>query len=82
MACRDCIQSFFDERERCNFRYIVVETDEAAAGVTRDELLEVLPTGTAVAPEDIGAICDVIRVAIEHDAEHHARRPRAAASAR
>ncbi|MDA8219786.1 MAG: aminotransferase class I/II-fold pyridoxal phosphate-dependent enzyme [Dehalococcoidales bacterium] len=32
----------YDESERCNYQYIVLEVDEAAAGVTRDQLVRVL----------------------------------------
>ena len=32
----------YDERERANYQYIVLEVDETAAGLTRDELVEVL----------------------------------------
>lgn len=32
----------YDEREHCNYQYIVVEIDEEVSGISRDELLEVL----------------------------------------
>ena len=32
----------FDQSERCNFQYAVIEVDEAEAGLSRDELLKVL----------------------------------------
>lgn len=32
----------YDERERTNYQYIVLEVDETAAGLTRDELVSVL----------------------------------------
>lgn len=32
----------YDERERCNYQYIVVEIDEHIAGISRDELLQVM----------------------------------------
>jgi dTDP-4-amino-4,6-dideoxygalactose transaminase len=32
----------YDERERCNFQYVVVEIDPALAGVHRDWLIEIL----------------------------------------
>jgi dTDP-4-amino-4,6-dideoxygalactose transaminase len=32
----------YDERERANYQYIVLEVDDVAAGLTRDELVEVL----------------------------------------
>ena len=108
----------FDEREKCNFQYVVVEVDERATGVSRDELLEVLrvenvlarryfypgchrmapyrsevpeagsrlpatealanrvlvlPTGTAVTPDDVGGICEIVRLAVERGGELHAQ---------
>jgi dTDP-4-amino-4,6-dideoxygalactose transaminase len=95
--------------ERSNYQYVVIELDEAEAGITRDEIIEVLhaekvlarryfypgchrmepyrsyfphaglllpvtervarrvivlPTGTAVGPEEIKTICGIIRLAI------------------
>lgn len=32
----------YDERERANYQYVVVEVDERGAGLTRDELVDVL----------------------------------------
>ncbi|HEV3469266.1 MAG TPA: DegT/DnrJ/EryC1/StrS family aminotransferase [Pyrinomonadaceae bacterium] len=32
----------YDARERSNYQYVVVEVDEARAGLTRDELIEIL----------------------------------------
>ena len=32
----------YDESERCNYQYIVVEVDEGAAGLSRDEMIAVL----------------------------------------
>jgi dTDP-4-amino-4,6-dideoxygalactose transaminase len=32
----------YDDRERCNFQYVVVEVDEGASGVSRDQLVDVL----------------------------------------
>ena len=32
----------YDEKERCNYQYIVVEVDEEAAGVSRDEIMQAL----------------------------------------
>lgn len=32
----------YDERERCNFQYVILEIDEAGFGLSRDELLRVL----------------------------------------
>lgn len=104
----------YDEAERCNYQYIIVEVDEADAGLSRDELVEVLhaenilarryfypgchemepyrsyfphagfllpetkrltqrvmslPTGTAVGPEEIAVVCQIIRLAVAHSSE-------------
>ena len=32
----------YDERERCNYQYVVIEVDERAAGISRDDLVCVL----------------------------------------
>lgn len=101
----------YDEAERRNYQYIVLEIDERAAGVSRDRLLEILhaenvrarryfypgchrmepyrsyfphaglllpeterlvtrvltlPTGTAVAGDEIDAICQIIRLVVEN----------------
>ncbi len=32
----------FDENERCNYQYIVLEIDESITGISRDDLMEVL----------------------------------------
>ncbi|HLQ34172.1 MAG TPA: aminotransferase class I/II-fold pyridoxal phosphate-dependent enzyme [Chloroflexota bacterium] len=106
--------ALFDEREKSNFQYVVVEVDEAAAQLTRDQLMAilhaenvlarryfypgchraapyrtaapdagahlpvtdalsnrvlVLPTGTAVNPEDAGRVCDIVRLAVAHGPE-------------
>lgn len=95
--------------ERCNYQYIVVELNEAEAGLSRDELLKVLqaervlarryfwpgchrmepylshfphaalllpqtekvagrvlvlPTGTAIGPQEIAGVCGIIRTAL------------------
>lgn len=39
----------FDESERCNFQYVVVEVDAQAASITRDRLLQVLHTENVLA---------------------------------
>ena len=39
----------YDERERTNYQYIVCEVDEAAAGMTRDELVQVLRADNVLA---------------------------------
>jgi dTDP-4-amino-4,6-dideoxygalactose transaminase len=101
----------YDERERCNYQYIVVEVDEALAAISRDGLIQVLraenilarryfypgchrmepyrsffphaglllpkteslakrilllPTGTAVGPRMVEAICGIIGLALEN----------------
>jgi dTDP-4-amino-4,6-dideoxygalactose transaminase len=101
----------FDEHERCNYQYIVIEIDEEITRINRDEILLVLqlekiiakryfhpgchrtepyrslpssghivlpqtemlarrvlvlPNGTAVAPNDIDCICDIIRFTTVH----------------
>jgi dTDP-4-amino-4,6-dideoxygalactose transaminase len=32
----------YDEREKCNFQYIVLEIDELITGITRDEIIQIL----------------------------------------
>jgi dTDP-4-amino-4,6-dideoxygalactose transaminase len=32
----------YDESERCNYQYVVVEVDEVVAGISRDQLVETL----------------------------------------
>ncbi|MCB0255131.1 MAG: DegT/DnrJ/EryC1/StrS family aminotransferase [Anaerolineae bacterium] len=32
----------YDETERCNYQYIIIEVDEVAAGISRDDLVRVL----------------------------------------
>jgi len=104
----------YDEHERNNYQYIVLEIDEDVAGISRDLLVDVLhaenvlvrryfypgchrmepyrshfphaglvlpeterlvqrvitlPTGTAVKPNDIGKICQIIRLVVEHEPE-------------
>jgi dTDP-4-amino-4,6-dideoxygalactose transaminase len=39
----------FDEKEKCNYQYIVMELDEAGAGIGRDELVEVLHAENVIA---------------------------------
>jgi dTDP-4-amino-4,6-dideoxygalactose transaminase len=101
----------YDESEKRNFHYIVMEIDETVASISRDRLQEILwaenilarryfypgchrmepyrsyfphaglllpnterlakqvlclPTGTAVSPEDISKICQVIRLVIDN----------------
>ncbi len=104
----------YDETERNNYQYVIVEVDESAAGVSRDDLVNILhaenvlarryfypgchemepyrsyfphaglllpeterltqrvmslPTGTAVGPEEIGVICQIVRMAAAHGPE-------------
>jgi dTDP-4-amino-4,6-dideoxygalactose transaminase len=99
----------YDDRERCNYQYVVVEIDRFLTELSRDELIEVLvaenvlarryfypgchrmepyaslfphaslvlratdvvaervmllPTGTAVGPEEIAGICQIVRLAV------------------
>jgi dTDP-4-amino-4,6-dideoxygalactose transaminase len=108
----------YDEGERNNYQYVVVEVDEATAGLSRDDLVRVLqaenvlarryfypgchqmepyrsyfphaglllpeterlaqrvmslPTGTAVGPEEVAAICALIRLAVQNSGELMAR---------
>lgn len=108
----------YDESERCNYQYIVLEIDGQEAGLGRDLLQRILhrenvlarryfypgchrmepyrssfavarmmlpqterlvqrvlslPTGTAIGPEDVGTICDVIRFALARTSEITAR---------
>ncbi|MCL4499875.1 MAG: DegT/DnrJ/EryC1/StrS family aminotransferase [Chloroflexi bacterium] len=39
----------YDETERCNYQYIIVEVDEATAGISRDELVRVLQAENVLA---------------------------------
>ena len=104
----------YNETERCNYQYMIVEVDEAEARISRDILVRVLqaenilarryfypgchqmepyrsyfphaglllpetekltqrvmslPTGTAVGPDDIGRICQIICLVVEHAGE-------------
>lgn len=104
----------YDDSERCNYQYIVLEVDEEAAGVGRDDLAEALqaenvvarryfnpgchrmepyrslyphagmmlpvteslagrlltlPTGTAVEPEQVSSICEIIRETVRQAPE-------------
>ena len=108
----------YDEAERGNYQYVIVEVDDAAAGISRDDLVRVLhaekvlarryfypgchemepyrsffphaglllpeterltrrvmslPTGTAVGPAEIEAICAIIRLAVANSQELLAR---------
>jgi dTDP-4-amino-4,6-dideoxygalactose transaminase len=104
----------YDETERNNYQYVIVEVDEATAGVSRDDLVRILhaenvlarryfypgchemepyrsyfphaglllpeterltqrvmslPTGTAVGPEEIDVICQIVCMAVAHGPE-------------
>jgi len=108
----------YDEAEKCNFQYIILEVDEQVTRINRDQLVQVLhaenvlarryfypachhmepyrsyfpharlvlpeteklvqrvlslPTGTAVGPDEIGKICQIIRLAVKHGDEVKAR---------
>lgn len=39
----------YDESERCNFHYVIMEIDEEAAGISRDQLLEILTAENVLA---------------------------------
>ena len=120
----------FDENERNNYQYIVLEVDEIIAGVSRDQLRDILvaenvlarryffpgchrmepyrsyfphsglllphtenlvrrvlclPTGTAIEPQDIKKICQIIGIAVAESPEIKTRlrdsRPNAYGSA-
>jgi dTDP-4-amino-4,6-dideoxygalactose transaminase len=115
----------YDDAERCNYQYIVLEIDEQEAGLGRDLLQRILhrenvlarryfypgchrmepyrssfpaartmlpqterlvqrvlslPTGTAMGPEEIGTICDVVRFSLARASEIAARLGRPAAA--
>ena len=104
----------YDESERCNFQYIVLEVDEVVTNISRDKLMEILhaenvlarryfypgchkmepyrsyfpnaglllpktealvqrvlclPTGTAIGPDEISKLCQVIRFVVAHGPE-------------
>jgi dTDP-4-amino-4,6-dideoxygalactose transaminase len=104
----------YDESERCNYQYVVLEIDQHVTGLGRDLLQRILhgenvlarryfypgchrmepyrssfpaarltlpqterlvqrvlalPTGTAIGPEQIGTICDLIRFSLARAAE-------------
>lgn len=104
----------YPEHEHCNYHYVILEVDEEEAGVSRDELVNILrtenvlarryfypgchqmepyrsyfphshlllpetekltqrvmslPSGTAVGPEEIGLVCEIIRSAVGNDGE-------------
>jgi dTDP-4-amino-4,6-dideoxygalactose transaminase len=104
----------YDETEKCNYQYIVLEIDEAVTQISRDLLLDILwaenvlarryfypgchrmepyrsyfphaglllphterlvtrvlslPTGTAVGEDEIGQVCQIIKLAVENGVE-------------
>jgi dTDP-4-amino-4,6-dideoxygalactose transaminase len=104
----------YDETEKCNYQYIVLEIDDTITDISRDELLKilwaenviarryfypgchrmepyrsyfpqaglllpeterladrvlVLPTGTALNPEDIRKLCGIIRTVVSNGAQ-------------
>ena len=104
----------YNEAEKCNYQYVILEIDEAVTQISRDQLIEilhaenvlarryfcpgchrmepyrsyfphaglllpetekisarvlVLPTGTSIEPEDIRAICQIIRLATQNGLE-------------
>jgi len=108
----------YDEGEKCNYQYIVLEVDAALTRVSRDDLVRVLwaenvlarryfypgchrmepyrscypqaglalpvteqlaervlalPTGTAVGPEQIAVICQILGTAVSQGAVIHQR---------
>ena len=108
----------YDESERLNYQYVVLDVDEDVTGISRDDLVRVLhaenviarryfypgchrmepyrsyfphaglllpvterlvqrlmllPTGTAIGPDEIGTICQIIRLAVGHGHELTAR---------
>jgi dTDP-4-amino-4,6-dideoxygalactose transaminase/SAM-dependent methyltransferase len=106
--------SLFDEHQKCNYHYIVVEIDESVTHLGRDQALAILeaenvvarryfypgchrmepyrsdspeafwrlpvtdtlarrvlilPTGTAIGPEQVSGVCEILRLAVAHGAE-------------
>ncbi len=104
----------FDETEKCNYQYIVLEIDEALAQVSRDQLMVtlwaenvlarryfypgchrmepyrscfpdvglrlpetervakqvlVLPTGSAIGPDEVSKVCQILKLALAHGGE-------------
>jgi dTDP-4-amino-4,6-dideoxygalactose transaminase len=107
-------QITYDEMERCNYQYIVLEVDEAVTSISRDQLVDILwaenviarryfypgchrmepyrsyfphaglllpetekvvrrilslPTGTAIGPDDVSRICQIIRLVVTNGKE-------------
>lgn len=108
----------YDETEKCNYQYIILEIDEGITQINRDQLVEVLhsenilarryfypgchrmepyrsyfphaglllpntehlsarvlslPTGTAVGPNEISRICQILRLVVAHGHEIRTR---------
>jgi len=104
----------YDQREKCNFQYVILEIDESITHVTRDQIIDILhaenvlarryfypgchrmepyrsyfphaglmlseterlaqcvlslPTGTAVGPDEISKICQIIGLAVNNGLE-------------
>lgn len=104
----------YDQKEKCNYQYILLEIDESLTHVNRDQFVDILraenvlarryfypgchkmepyrsyfphaglvlpeterlvkrvlsfPTGTAVGPDEIGKICQIIRLAVKYGSE-------------
>jgi dTDP-4-amino-4,6-dideoxygalactose transaminase len=104
----------YDEEEKCNYQYIVIEIDQSVAQIDRDQLaiilcaenvqvqryfhpgchkmepyhsqfpsagvllpetektvqrVLVLPTGTAIGPDEVSKICQIIRLVVAHGRE-------------
>lgn len=113
-----CEMISYDETEKQNYQYIIIEVDQTIAGITRDQIVEILqaenvlarryfypgchemepyrsyfphaglllpetnrltrcvmslPTGTAIEPEDIDKIGQILRFTIDHSEEIVAR---------
>jgi len=106
----------YNEEEKCNYQYVVIEVEEERTSISRDQLLRILhaenvlarryfypgchrmepyksrlpllslpatervcervlslPTGTAVSPVDISAICGIIRIVLKNGREVSAK---------
>ncbi len=104
----------YNEAERCNYQYVILEVDDQISGINRDDLVQILqaenilarryfypgchqmepyrsyfphaglllpetkrltqrvlslPTGTAVGPQEIDQICNLIRLIVAHSQE-------------
>jgi dTDP-4-amino-4,6-dideoxygalactose transaminase len=115
----------YDETEKCNYQYVVLEIDEDVAGISRDLLIEILhaenvrarryffpgchqmepyrslfphaglllpeteklvervislPTGLSIGSDEIGKICQILRIAVSHGREVRSRLERGSPS--